>query len=236
MRSASGGSRTPWAVNRTPMTYRSISAHDRTEFSRKPILFVGISDNHFHSFYFLNVCFLSAHLKLPLSVFDSKICGSNSQWEVRIRCGMAFWSPLSMVQLIRLQIGGHLGNGLASVWLRRSQLPGLSSVSVCRSLLLCLSIVSVFIPRRNSWIKSRTIGKSREVKRFIYWGLCMHVLNLSSRDQIPLGCPNFSKSISSRELIPRTCLQMMFDVFYLTAPNRPVLIDLFQSTQGEEKE
>jgi hypothetical protein len=50
-----------------------------------------------------------------------------------------------------------------------------------------------------------------------------------------LGCLHSSKSISPRELIPQTCIQIKFDLSYLIRPNRPGLIDPRQPTQGEKK-
>jgi hypothetical protein len=196
----------------------------------------GISDGYLHNSLFLCVCLPSAHRKLSLSTVNSKNFSCNSQWEARILCGMTFCSPTSTVKLIIYKIEGKPGNRLEWLWLGPSQSPGLSSVSVCRPLLLCLSIVSGFMLRINSWIKSIAIGKSGEAKRLVYWGLCLHVLHLSNQGQIALGCINSSKSNSSRELIPLTDVKMISHLSYLTAPNRTVPIDLAQSIRVEEKE
>jgi hypothetical protein len=149
---------------------------------------------------------------------------------------MAFCSPLSMAEFIIYRTGRPSGNSLERLRLGPLQSPTPSSVSVCHPLLLCLSIVSGFMPRINSRIKSIAIAKewrSQETGSLRVVSACTKLTKSWSKF---LGCLNSSKSTSSRDLTPLTCLQMTFDLSYLTAPNRPVRIDMPQSTQGENKE
>jgi hypothetical protein len=105
---------------------------------------------------------------------------SNSQREFRILCGLAFCSRLSMVRLIISENGGHSSNTWQGLSLGPWQLSKLFFVSVCRPLLLCLPIVSGFVPRTKSWIQSIPISSSGEVKKLVYWRLCLTVLNVSN--------------------------------------------------------
>jgi hypothetical protein len=56
---------TYWVANRVSMTHQPISAHDRSKFGGKSILFMGISNIYLRDCQFCDVCLLLPHPKFP---------------------------------------------------------------------------------------------------------------------------------------------------------------------------
>jgi hypothetical protein len=135
---------------------------------------------------------------------------------------IALASPSSIVKLIIFGIRGHLTKALEWLPLRRSQSSSLSSVSVCRSCRFAPDCQWLYPSTKLVNQVNWQVRRSEEIPSF---GQCLHVLNLVNDDQIALCRLNHSKSTSSRELIPLTCLHIIFGASHLIAPNWAVLID-----------
>jgi hypothetical protein len=175
-----------WVADRTSTAFQSIHIHGQIEFGGKPILFVG---DLLRSYPWspISWCLPSIgqlHVSLIGPQFET--FGCNSQWELRILCGQALCSLLSMVKFMVFRIGWHSGNALYWQSPRSSQLFWFSSVSVWLPLVPCFSILSRLIPRTNSWIKSFSISKSAEVNLLISSGLGLPVLNRPINVKLPL--------------------------------------------------
>jgi hypothetical protein len=139
-----------------------------------------------------------------------------------------------MIKHIMFGIRGQSNNALSWLSLRPSQFP---------SLLLFRSAPCFFTSRLSAylyleqtlessqWYVSR-VEKSGNVFTGVVSARVELIKSLSN-------CPGLSAfqqiDFSERNLKPPTCLQIRFDPPYLIRPNRPVLADPRQSTQGGKK-